>query len=113
MITVPGYYAVNKKASSTTLADESSDQPPHPGRGTMLEQPFERYTDPINSPSMCNIIFGVNNSAEIDTISSNLANLVIIVELKDPNDFETILKDIDEELCRVRELNSTTEAFKG
>lgn len=34
-------------------------------------------------------------------------------ELKDPNDFETVLKDIDEELCRARELNSTTEAFKG
>ena len=45
--------------------------------------------------------------------TSNPANLVIIVELKDPDDFETILKDIDEELCKVGELDSAMEAFKG
>lgn len=39
VITVPGYYAAKKKASFTTSTIESSDQPPHPGRGTMLEQP--------------------------------------------------------------------------
>lgn len=62
---------------------------------------------------MCNIIFGVNNSVETDSISSNPANLVIIKELKDLDDFEMVLKDIDEELCRVGEFNSATEAFKG
>lgn len=57
--------------------------------------------------------FDLTGHARFAMSTSNPANLVIIVELKDPDDFETILKDIDEELCRVGELDSAMEAFKG
>ena len=47
--------------------------------------------------------FDLTGPARFAMSTSNPANLVIIVELK----------DIDEELCRVGELDSAMEAFKG
>lgn len=61
---------------------------------------------------MCNKFFGVNSSSKSDTISSNLANPVIVGELLEPNDLETVLKDIDEELCRVGEVDLALKVFK-
>lgn len=36
---------------------------------------------------------------------------MIVAEFKSPDDFEMVLKDIDEDLCKEKERNSATEVF--
>ena len=36
---------------------------------------------------------------------------MIVADLKTPNDFKTVLKDINEELCREKECSAVIEVF--
>ena len=108
VITVLGYYAARKNASSkTTMVGPSSGQshrqrsptePKHPQAET------ESNVNTINSPLRCNVNFGINSSEVTDTISPNPINSMIDEAIKSPNSFGKVLNDIDEELCRIGEV---------
>ena len=63
-----------------------------------------------NSPSMRNAFGGVNWA---ETVIQNQTDTVIIEELKSPNEFETALKDINEEIGLAEEFGSAKKSFKN
>ena len=113
MITVPGFYAAKKKMNAENTVDWNSSQHSSLGRENVSEQPQKETASneaKNNSPSMRNAFGGVNWA---ETVIQNQTDTVIIEELKSPNEFETALKDIDEEIGLAEEFGSAKKSFKN
>ena len=113
VITVPGFYAAKKKMNAENTVDRNSSQHSGSGRENVPEQPQKEMASSEaenNSPSMRNTFGGVNWA---ETVIQNQTDTVIIEELKSPNEFETALKDINEEIGLAEEFGSTKKSFKN
>ncbi|KAL0012696.1 hypothetical protein SO802_007804 [Lithocarpus litseifolius] len=113
VITIPSFYAAKKKMNAENTVDRNSSQHSGLGRENVPKQPQKETASSEaknNSPSMRKTYGGVNWA---EMVIQNQTDTVIIEELKSLNEFETALKDIDEEIGLAEEFGSAKKSFKN